>query len=736
MRKYIKKLTLILFFMLSSQLLSAHPFLDDQANMRAMMIAGIKAPVLFTAKKEQTKATITDLIMAAAPCYPLDDIFSLYPTSGACSSTQAPPSGEDSFFNDCLSNPYLYSQFFHAMTQNYFILEGTRTYNPFEYNEDLAHEFIDVSDYTVAVAGLPNLNKKRRQNDIGHIFLPTFFHCFSERIHKSVNIKYVKKLLDKEFPQLDFGHDKKPSTLKKRQLVRSIRQVAPYIRGEIALRDRDTQLAYQHFTACEKAATSDIRKDLIKLKLAEIKLGVFEELNIYATKLADEDGAVRLLQSITHKHVKMNANLRLAQYYLGFFGHKMNESEGLKRVKKAATTPLVSHLGYMTWAEYYLGFTNPKVYNLEKAKDLLTKGFESCEGIKNIEENYYVRWGEISLGLFAENADQQADIDVPTAVAYFNKDSGRTNDNHLYNIYTGVYGEEHKDPVKAQAILDRQVGESSAFFECKRAMAYYKAGDLDAAVPLFEKHFTEVRAAYMLGCIKGNPRSGEYYAPDEATEYFRAILNSGLDFRDTKARFIKAFLTGETITLPDHKLEEGCKYLLQKLRSSASEFTYNELEKAGFILPAELKETHTPLPTLSENDTQIDDDNDNDVSSSYVDEDEDVVTFIETYRALDIESPILSLNNQRLQKLYDDFSSTSKIKWKKLISLVKAFGGTVDLEAQRMTLPHSSKPFTFHRPHEGNPLLSMKHYWAVLKHMIDHEYKEMCREEVSIGGSA
>ncbi len=96
--------------------------------------------------------------------------------------------------------------------------------------------------------------------------------------------------------------------------------------------------------------------------------------------------------------------------------------------------------------------------------------------------------------------------------------------------------------------------------------------------------------------------------------------------------------------------------------------------------------------------------------------------------AIDEKAPIRVLADERLQDLYDSLGSCPK--WRHLQEIVTAFGGEIDMKTQTMKLPHTEKVFNFHRPHSGNPPISLQGYWVHLKHMLDHEFEVRCQMEV------
>jgi len=120
---------LVLIFSFCSAELKANTLLDDKDVVRDMMGRGVPAKVIFAARKEQTKQTVTDLIVAAADNYPLEQIFQLYPTGGAGAASAAEISGEDTFFEACAKNPTLYARVFEGFTHSYFVADG-HPYNP------------------------------------------------------------------------------------------------------------------------------------------------------------------------------------------------------------------------------------------------------------------------------------------------------------------------------------------------------------------------------------------------------------------------------------------------------------------------------------------------------------------------------------------------------------------------------------------------------------------------------
>jgi hypothetical protein len=110
-----------LFFVSSSQVFSAN-VLTDQAAIAQMLRSGVPAVAIKAAREQITKETIKNLIIAAAPVYPLARIFDLYPHANSSTSSTSSETGEEAFYSDCLRDVYLYEKFFSSLTGPY--IEG------------------------------------------------------------------------------------------------------------------------------------------------------------------------------------------------------------------------------------------------------------------------------------------------------------------------------------------------------------------------------------------------------------------------------------------------------------------------------------------------------------------------------------------------------------------------------------------------------------------------------------
>lgn len=707
-----------ILFLLSLLTLSSTAFatfLDDKTAMREMIGAGIQAKTIFAAKNEQTKATISALALEAAPCYPLDQILALY------------PGGENAFYQECAKKPFLYEKFFLGLAGEIF-----HDHNPLEYEPTIRGAHSCVTDCTRATFTGVNYRSNRLEN-VPYVYLPTFFRSFQDNPEVLVNVETLKKLLETELPKLT--GDLRRKSLKNYEKLRLIQEVAPFVRAEIALsHDFDLALAYSYFLKAAETAPCDTRREFVNIHLAEIELGVYTHLYDTAGSLLSSS------KGLTHLHRAADnpiAKLRLAQFYLGFFGHVINKREGFKYLKKLFKNPQVSHLAYRYAAEYYLGITNPEAYHIDQAKKYLNQAFEACEGIPNLEDAIALRRAEIALGIYDQNADQP--LNIPYATEVLERISPDA-DLLLHRIYTGYYDPAYKDDTKADALWNKLLQKNDDYTRMKHAIQLYRAGRVDKAVQIFEDYPGNPFALYYLARIKSNPKHTKHYNQNAAFGYYGAIIAQGVDFRDTYARFIKLFMGKNGLKIKPGFVAKAANYLVKKILKGYKAFPLKELEKAGFdcsdiidsykdeAIDDEGAATTTTTTTTSSTTANADADDD-DESSSEAEPmivDEEATYFEEALDAIQDTDNVRTLSDRHLQSLYDELGS--KIRWKKLLKLVKGFGGIVDLKAQTMKLPHC-KVFNFHRPHEGNPMLSMKHYWAVLRRMLDKEYTLRCQAE-------
>lgn len=711
----------------------------DREAINGMIKSGIPVNAIFMARQEQTPETITSLILAAAPHYPLKDILALYPhktgkiEAGVAEKTAEISPGENAFFEVCERNLQLYSDFFYALTHLHYDVDGP-LYNPLD--PDQLHYCITDE---IKVIYTPTSLAKIEAQYVKHTQIQTLFRTFQISFEDAVNLDYLKRLLDISFPATKLSLAKK-NPQRSRQ-IQKIRAYGPFLRGEISLQvDRDLSKAWECFSKIKNMPAGDIN-DLLRIHMAEVQLGTYTNTMHLDHKLLNEKEGVKQLMGLKDHPIAL---LRLAEYYLGFFGHQVDEKRGLETIAKAAHHDQVSHMAYRVWAEYYLGLTNGPAYNINRAKELLDLAFQKCDGIQALEAGVQLRLGEIALGIFENGEESTPTVNplpaknIPLAIKMFETIKPDA-DIFLHRIYTGYYGAEFAESEAAQRVWNRMVAENSEFVQIKLAIEEYNKGNIAEAVKVFKCYSTLLIGAYALGCIKSNPSHPEFYTPNEAFAHFEYLYP--YNFRDSRVRLCKLLFqnTGVSV-LPGHEVK-AIQWILKSYRKDTTKFTVDKFLAQGIPLRREITTADTtPLATqellkvFSESPspvvTSVAPEHEDESESAPITPEEaatEAFALAEEMEALDEKAPIRVLTDERLQDLYDGLGSCPR--WRRLQEVVMAFGGEIDLKAQTMKLPHTEKVFNFHRPHSGNPPISLQGYWVHLKHMLDHEFDVHCQME-------
>lgn len=739
-----------------SLLLSCVPFLaspiqanilDDNEGIRDMLGRGVPAACISKARRDLTKDTVKELIIAAAPFYPLTRIFELYPADGAnedmsasAASSSQETNGEKAFFSDCARDPNLFSQFFYAMAAPYFGQDG----NPL--TPDPTRQGLRIYEVSKTFYN-PSRFIRTDIATVKHHQIATYYRSFSGNIDEAINFPYLKQLLEiqYEFPNRTLHR----RNLREWQLRMNIRQVAPFIRGQIALEiERDQPLALEYFSRSQQATPKyDFLRIPIDTRLAELYLGVFKNVSKeFNVDLLNEKKGVMLLSGVKTDPVVL---LRLAQYYLGFFGHDIKEDKGTSLLIELTRVPLVSHLAYRTWAEYYLGITNPKAFQMDQAQHLLIKSKEHCDGLEALLNSVYVRQGEIALGIYENQDEEQSDgsltnteveessqkLNVPLAIQLFQKIAPDA-DFFLYRIFTGYYGKEYIDQKAADILWDNRQVEGDPLFRMKQGIRLYEQGDIDEAVDIFKQYQNSVEVSYYLARIKSNPSYQKHYDINKALDHY--TMPFIFDFRDSRARALQVSLKKlENINYAPApgKLDMAASWLFVNIVKNV-QITPQKLRKSGLFVKAD--KTSSELYVSSHDtrpfDVTLPEDATADTTAPFSSEqseeerlEEEARYLLQELPSVDNRAPIRCLSDQRLQDLYDEIGSAPK--WNQLRKVVKEFGGKIDDQNQTIKFPHSNKVFNFHRPHSGNPTISLQGYWRKLKAMIDHEFDVICKSE-------
>jgi hypothetical protein len=693
--------------------------LEDSETLKSMIRSGIPASVIAMARKEQTPETITKLILAAAPVYPLQHILALYPhkaakveVKGGEDTADASP-GENAFFDACKQKPKLYVEFFQALTRSHF-LDGYSLLNPDQPR-------LAITDQLTPVYR-PIMQVNRERKYVKHTQILSIFRSFRDGFENDVNLAHLKRLLDISFTAP--GRSLKKSNPNLSRQIHQIRMDVPLLRGEIALTvDQDLSKAYEYFLKILRTVDGKTNA-LTTVHLAEIRLGTYMNTMNYGSLLLNENEGVKGLMDLPNDPI---AILRLAEYYLGFSGNSVEESKGLEAIAKAAQYDQISHIAYRVWAEYHLGITNSAAYNMQRAKELLDLAFQKCDRIKAAERTIQIRLGEIALGIFDKEEDCEEDVppanslsekNIPRAIDLF-KIVGPEADLFLHRIYTGYYGPEFVDPEAAQLVWNRLVSGNSSYIQMKVAMQEYNKGNIAVAVKTFEKFNHFCMGAYALGCIKSNPLYPEFYNPTQAAEHFAYLF--GFDFRDSRARLCKLIMPNAGISVLPGYEAKAIQYVLTSSRKSKKMFTAQDFLSRGIAIKSK---TASIPPASLEHKEELE------AAPIELEEEitEEAIAIAQEMEAIDEREPLRVLVDERLQDLYDSLGFAPK--WRLLQEVVTAFGGVIDLSAQTMKLPHSAEIFTFHRPHSGNPPIKMQGYWLKLKHMLDHELAVRCQMQV------
>ncbi len=717
-------------------------FLQDQDVARNLLTSGVPANVIHAARNSQTKEVITELILAAAPKYPLNRIFELYPSpsitpqpSKKKGKKESP--GEKAFFEACFSNHLLYSRFFHALTSPYFQHDG-KPYNPIGESEAFRGPVLATGDVTRAFYIPFQLEGdhfvKRRYVNLETTFLP-----FNAQIIRSPNYLYILKLLDGDCEQVTGTMlMRNPQKARALQLIRAM---ASLIRGELALLSAEEWPCAKAYL--EKSMVTSIpgpSGDLIKLHLADLGLGVYGHQygkTTLTASILNEAEWVTLLESIRDSNIKPFAQFRLAQYYLGFYGHKPQIEKGLAVIQACTHARQTSHLAYRLWAEYYLGMIDADVHDLTRAEGLLHQAYEACEESKFAQDAVLFRQGELALGLFDPeessfdgeiNLSSQSRKNVKRAIEWFER-IGTPADVYLHRIYTGQFGKEYRNEEKARIVWKRMKMTKEyigGYMVTKEAISAYNSGKIVEAVKLFERDPNNIISRYYLGCIRSNPKDPQHYDSTAALVHFGVLAQ--VNFRDVKLRFAKLALEHR-----GYKVMQGAdiNWYVQRCLSGKEDFTHEELVSHGFKnmnpelyivieLPRLAPETEDTAQIPEQEEAQAQVEGETEATNSYL---------VAALEDIQPEVPVQSLPDPALQEMYDDIGSN--IRWSKLMRVVQVFGGTIDMQKCRITFPHVQGVFTFHRFHSGNPIIDFRGYWGVLKSMLDSEYKALCREKNS-----
>lgn len=699
-------------FLLLSSNLTLFALLNDTEKTNDMVRKGIPIIAIAKARQSPIKHNIRDLILAAAPKYPLKELLAIYPSSNGAKG------GESAFFEDCTKDLTLFCQFFEAIGRESLVFNGM-VFNPLVYHPQ--ENYFLTSDAT-RPSYIPFQLMGNSVSRLKYMTLIDHLTLFKPRAVDHVNFPYILKLLETDLPVPSLS-DRKNNKPRFEQL-KWLRVMAPLIRGQLALREEhETNKALEFFNlACQRNPRTDL-KAFLNIHMAEIYLGVAQmTASTRFPNLLDEAKGVTLLENSNNPFAK----LRLGQYYLGFFGHKVNEEKGLPLIKRVTQRPELSHLAYRALAEYKLGVTNPDALDLPAARQLLNQTFRASDGIKDLEVWVHLRRAEIAMGIFTEDSDlEENPVDIPEAIRLLNLcyPDGL---HHLHRIYLGHFGGEFKDQKMANRALDKlqsMEGRRSPYFDVKRGIKYLKDGDVQSAVKCFKRHYTALMSQYYLGCIYSNPQITEFYDPNEA--FYHLMRVARYNFRDAGLRATKLYLSNSGYSLTDNA---DIIWFTNQIFSGKIEFFRDELEARGFNCdkPAESKEPE-PNPEQIESGNGAEDE-ELIIPEPETDEIQEDSSYIrQELDSLDPEAPIRSLSDPVLQDLYDNMGHT--IKWKKLLKVVQAFGGDINMERKQIKFPNSDEVFTFHLPHSGNPSLTMSGYWSVLKAMIDHEYNALCEQE-------